>query len=179
MTKYKDGSAKFRSMPVVINGMIFSEPISEPEIPELSNPVKTGEENTFVSPDDWNELLEVTAELLRTIDESLEMANFHFPEALENACAIISADHPFIDPESGAFIYKNGRISFREQVTPEAFADGITEALKRIFERLSEESKFSRVYRSTIIRVRLLVLRRKEQFDKFVITPRLEKILLD
>ncbi|MEJ7849672.1 MAG: hypothetical protein WKF92_16430 [Pyrinomonadaceae bacterium] len=172
----KISGTNFRpSMPVVINGMIFSD-----VKPEENTPQRVAGVNNIshVSTGDWNELLELTADLLRTIDKSFEKANIYFPDALENACAIISNDHPFIDPECG-FAYKNGGISLREQVAPEVFANAITEALKRIFERLREESRFRRVYRSTIIRVRLLVLRRKEQFDKFVITPRLEEILVD
>jgi len=174
------GRANFRpSMPIVINGMIFPEANPEMKLPEIPKASNKGKKNMFASADDWNELLTVTAELLRTIDESLEKANFHFSEALENACAIVSRDHPFIDPDSGGFIYKNGWISIPDQVAPEVFADGITEALKRIFERLREESRFSRVYRYTIIRIRLLIQRRKEQYDKFVITSRLENILVD
>ena len=173
-------TANFRpSMPVVINGMIFGQAKPELEMPLTPPKIAGVITKSLASLVDWNELLDVTAELLRTIDESLGKANFQFPEALENACAIISGDHPFIDPDSGGFQYKNGWISTRGQVAPELFANAITEALKWIFERLREESRFSRVYRSTIIRIRLLVLRRREQFDKFLITPRLEEILVD
>ncbi len=173
-------TADFRPLiPVVINGMVFSQAKPELEIPTMPPRTAVVTSRSHASSGDWNELLDVTAELLRTIDESLEKANFQFPEALENACAIISRDHPFIDPDSGGFQYKDGLISTREQVAPEVFANGITEALKRIFERLREESRFSRVYRSTIIRIRLLLLRRQEQFDKFLFTPRLDEILID
>ncbi len=175
-----NGNVQFQpSMPVMINGMTFPGTDPEPLLPDLPFALSKDGGSVFTSLEEWNELLDLTSELLRTIDESLDKANFEFALAFENACSLISDSYPFIDPEINGFTYQNGWISISEQVPPEFFVGGITEALKRIFTRLSEEPSFSRVYRFTIIRLRLLVNRQKENYDKFVITPRLKEFLSD
>jgi len=149
-----------------------------PEFPfELSNNVEAKAKRNQLSTEDWETLLRLTTELLRTLDDSLAQANLNFPAAFEKACAEISEDYPFLNPNSDIFIYKNGEIEMRKLVNAKLFVAGINEALRRILTKLSANPKFADARRSTVQNILALVHRCKPLYDKFFITPQLEKIL--
>ena len=149
-----------------------------PKFPfDLSNRVEAKVKQTNLSPSEWNMLLDLTSELLSTIDKSLAAANLNFSTAFEKARIEISGDYPFLSPISGVFDYKNGRVTMEEQVSPALFAASINETLRRILEKLGKAEKFSDVHRGTIQKVLVLIQTRKQLYDKFSITPQLEKII--
>ncbi|MDQ3179604.1 MAG: hypothetical protein M3Q33_03690 [Acidobacteriota bacterium] len=114
-----------------------------PKFPfELSNRVEAKQTN--LSPSDWEMLLDLTGELLRTIDKNLAEANLNFSTAFEKARLEISGDYPFLSPISGVFDYKNGKILMEKQVNATLFVAGINETLRRILEKLGKNQKFFR-----------------------------------
>ncbi len=119
----------------------------------------------------------MTAELLSTIDKSLAEANLEFAAAFEKARAEISGDYPFLNPAADIFDYVNGKIIVRRQMDAKLFTAGINETLRRILEKLGRNPKFSNVYLITTHRILALIEKRKPLYDKFFITPQLEKIL--
>lgn len=154
-------------------------PGSERE-PEL--PVRPSGSTKFAARDmptarEWIELLGITEELLRTIDESLAKADLNFAELFRNACAFAASEHPFLDPRSELFAFQNGRITICEQMPASMLSGGIAAALGRVFERLREQSRFRKVTHFTMHRIRMLKTRREVQYDKFCITEALEKIV--
>ncbi len=149
-----------------------------PKFPfDLSNRVEDKARQRALSPAEWQQLLDLTAELLRTIDKSLAEANLHFSTAFEKARIEISTDYPFLSPISGVFDYKNGKVSMEEQVSSTLFVASIIETLKRILEKLGKNEKFSQIHRATNQKVLALIHIRKPLYDKFAITPQLEKII--
>jgi hypothetical protein len=149
-----------------------------PKFPfELSNRVEAKAKQTNLSPQDWNMLLDLTGELLRTIDKSLAEANLNFSTAFEKARIEISGDYPFLSPISGVFDYKNGKVSMEEQVSATLFVASINETLRRILEKLGKTEKFSDIHRATTNKILALIHTRKPLYDKFSITPQLEKIV--
>lgn len=149
-----------------------------PKFPfELSNRVEAKARQINLSPTEWQQLLDLTGELLQTIDKSLAAVNLHFPTAFEKARIEISGDYPFLSPISGVFDYKNGKISMEEQVSASLFVASINETLRRILEKLGKNEKFSDVHRATTQKILALIHLRKPLYDKFSITPQLEKII--
>lgn len=149
-----------------------------PKFPfELSNRVEARAKQTNLAPNEWQTLLDLTGELLRTIDKSLAEANLNFSTAFEKARLEISADYPFLSPISGVFDYKNGKVSMEEQVSPTLFVASINETLRRILEKLGKNQKFLDVHRNTTQKILALIKTRKSLYDKFSITPQLEKIV--
>ena len=144
---------------------------------ELSNKVEAKARQNQLSTADWETLLRLTAELLRNVDDSLAKANLNFPAAFEKACADVSEDYPFLNPGSDIFVYKNGEIEMRKLVNAKLFVAGINEALRRILNKLSANPKFAEAQRSTAQNILALIQRRKPLYDKFFITPQLERIL--
>ncbi|HEY0429098.1 MAG TPA: hypothetical protein VGC76_15060 [Pyrinomonadaceae bacterium] len=144
---------------------------------ELRNKVEDKARNTSLAPDDWQMLLNLTGELLATIDKTLAAANLDFAAAFEKARAEISVDYPFLSSNSGVFAYKNGKITMREQPNAKLFTASILEILQRIMEKLGANPKFNILYSHTTQQIRALAGRRKQLYDKFFITNRLEKIV--
>ena len=158
-----------------------NSPLSGLKLPKfpfkLSNQVETKARQNDVSADEWQTLIDLTAEIISTIDKTLAEANLDFPSAFEKARLEISADYPFLSPASNVFTYKTGKISMEEQINAKLFVNSINEILRRILEKLGNNPKFAEVYRQATQNVIALVHRRKSLYDKFSITPQLEKIV--
>lgn len=162
--------------PIIENPPKFG--LKLPKFPfELTNRVETKAKQSDVSADEWQTLLDLTGEILSAIDETLAEANLDFPTAFEKARLEISGDYPFLSPVSDVFIYKNGKVSMAEQISATLFAASINEALRRIFEKLGGNQKFTEVYRAATQKVIALIHQKKLLYDKFSITPQLEKIV--
>lgn len=155
--------------------------VNRPNFPfELKNSVeeKARSSKTKVSVEDWQTLMNLTAELLGTIDRSLSVAKLDFKAAFSKSCSEIATDYPFLNPSTGNFTYLGaGKIRMKEQVNAKLFAAGITEALRRILEKLGANPKFAEVYRATVQKILALINQRKPLYEKFFFTPQLQKIL--
>lgn len=172
----KNGNSKTATLETLAEEN-FSSPDSAVLPFELSNRVEAKAKQQSVSPQEWQTLVNLTAELLQTIDKNLAEANLDFTAAFEKARAEISGDYPFLNPASDIFDYRDGKITVRRQINAKLFAASITEALRRILEKLGRNPKFSNIYRILKGNISTLVERRRPLYDKFSITPRLEKII--
>ena len=148
-----------------------------PEFPfRLSNNVENRARQNTLTSGDWQMLLDVTGELLGTIDETLAAENLSFKVAFQKASAEIADDYPFLHPGKGIINYAQGKITMREEVNPMVFVGGIMEVLRRIMEKLGANAKFAEIYRQTVQNILALMRDRKSLFDKFSITAPLAKI---
>lgn len=149
-----------------------------PDFPfELSNRVEEKAKQAQLPAADWQTLLNLTAELLRTVDNALANADLDFTAAFQKACGEIAADYPFFDPRSNTFAYSSGKVKITEQVSPKLFVAGINGSLRRIFDKLAGNRKFADIHRYTVQKVSGLIQNRKPLYDKYFITPQLEKII--
>ena len=126
---------------------------------------------------DWDTLLNLTAELLRTVDRSLERAGLPFAEAFENACAIVAQECPFIDPNRGLFEYSGGSVRVDAAVSKELFLNAVLKALGRIFDRLREEPSLSKLHTFTKHQVAALTISRRDQYETLGIAQGLRSLL--
>lgn len=149
---------------------------NSPKLPfELNNNFEARAKQTIFSAQDWQMLLNLTAELLNLIDKSLAEANLEFAPAFEKARLEISGDYPFLNPASNIFDYKNGKVIARQQINPKLFAASLNEALRRILDKLGKNPKFLNIYFITTQKIIELIEKRKPLYDKFSITPQLER----
>jgi hypothetical protein len=146
-----------------------------PNLPfEFTNRVEARAKQPALSKEDREMLLNLTGELLGTIDRALAAAKLEFPSAFQKACAEISADYPFL----ATLDYGKGRIYYAEANTnPKFFVAGVAEALRRILDRLAQNAKFSEVHRYTAQKILTLIHQRRPVYDKFSMTKPLERIL--
>jgi hypothetical protein len=144
---------------------------------DLSNKVEGKAKQNQLSDADWKTLLSLISELLRTVDDTLASANLNFPAAFQKACAEVSEDYPFLNPNSEAFSYRNGKAAMRESVNAKLFVASINETLRRILSKLSANPKYAEAERATVQKILALIHHRKLLYEKFHITPQLEKTL--
>lgn len=158
-------------------------PLPPPPAPEISFDFgnqtndKAAPPNRHAAPEDWQMVLNLTAELLNTIDKSLAEANLEFAAAFEKARSEVSGDYPFLNPAADIFDYKNGKIVVRRQIEARLFTAGINETLRRILEKLGRNPKFANVHLVTTHRILALIEKRRPLYDKFAVTPQLAKII--
>jgi hypothetical protein len=130
-----------------------------------------------VSPQEWQILVQLTGEILRTIDASLASAKLDFPTALIKVQTEICEDYPFLNPKLGEFSYTASRILMKDQVNSKIFIASQNEIIRRILNKLKTNEKFSSIYRTTHQQLVTLFRERKPHYDRFSITPQLAKTL--
>jgi hypothetical protein len=146
----------------------------KPKKPEEKAIEKPAEEN-FLR--DWNELLVLIGEILQTVEKSLADANLNFIWVFDKVRAEVFEEYPFLHPNSTVFEYKNGRVSMTEQINNNLFIAGVVESLGRLLEKFETHPKFAEVHRSVIKNILELMNKRHAQYDKFLISQQLERIL--
>lgn len=159
-------------------GQITAKPNSASPLPfQLTNNVETRAKQGVLAPQDWQTLLDLTGELLGTIDRRLAEEGLNFKTAFLKASAEIVQDYPFLHRGKGIIDYNQGKIMMNEQVSATVFTGGIMEILRRIMERLGANPNFSEIYRRTAQDILALIRRRQPLYDKFSIAAPLEKII--
>lgn len=126
---------------------------------------------------DWHELLELSSELLHTVEKCLAREKLNFAWIFDRVRVEMFKDYPFLQPDSTVFAYRNGRVSMSEQINKNLFAASILESLRRILENLEDHPKFAVVHRSAVENLQELLDQRQAQFDRFAITSRLRRII--
>ena len=126
---------------------------------------------------DFETLLDLASELLRTIDESLAKGRLNFSEAFKNACSDLAVEYPFLDSENENFRYQNGEIRVNGFVDESFFVSGIMAALRIVMARLDGKHSFTKTYNFTIQRIRTVMRDHKRLCYRFGISAELEKIL--
>lgn len=155
-----------------------TQKVSLPEFPfRLTNNVEAKAQRTKISPERFQILVRLFAEILGTIDKTLAQANLNFAAAFEKVCAEISDDYPFLKFGENIFFYKNGEIKINGQINANQFKSSLLEAVRRVVEKLGANPRFSEVHRSTNQNLLAVLRQRKSLCDEFSITGKLEKIL--
>ncbi len=175
--------------PVVVSqSSVKSEPMSnapkfkasKPKLPdfpfELTNSVEERARQANIDASEWQLLLDLTSELLGMIDKTLADSKLDFKAAFSKSCIEISPDYPFLNPSRRVLNYSGGRITMQDQVAAKFFTAGVTEALRRILEKLGSNPKFATVYQTALNRMGVLITKRKTLYDKFFMTAKLAKI---
>ena len=126
---------------------------------------------------EWNTVLELTGELLRTVDRSMAKAGIEFSEAFANACAFVAEEHPFLDPHDGLFEYANGGVRVAAVVSRRRFLHAVMKAISRIFQRLREDAAFGKLLLFTQQRLRVLVMNHREDYERLGISAALKPLL--
>jgi len=126
---------------------------------------------------DWDVLLNLTAELLTTVDISLETAGLPFTEAFENACALVAEECPFVDPNRGLFEYSSGKVRLGTVISRERFLNAVMKALGRIFERLQDDPRLATVHDAAAMQIRKLMDIRNDVYQTLGFSSGLAAIL--
>ncbi|HEX9962539.1 MAG TPA: hypothetical protein VGB00_16510 [Pyrinomonadaceae bacterium] len=178
-----NGNANSHKTPKPVIAEEIPPPKSAPRLPDfpfdLTNEVEARARRAQqLSPPDWQTLLQLIGELLGTIDKDLAVARLNFSAAFAKVRAEIAVDYPFLNPANDVFEYADGKVSMRERASAGLLVAGINEALRRILGKLGASPKFSQIYRALVQKILDLIRQRKPLYEKFFITPQLERFLI-
>ena len=163
---------------VKVESEISKAKTSLPDFPfQLSNNVEAKARQTKISSEQFQILIRLFSEISGTVDKSLSAAKLNFPAAFSKACDEISNDYPFLKSAENNFRYEQGKITINGNIHPNQFTSSQLEALRRVLEKLGANPKFAEIYRSTVQNLLALMRQRKPLYDRFSITPKLEKII--
>ncbi len=126
---------------------------------------------------DWEELLNLVGELLQTVEQSLAESNLNFIWVFDKVRAEVFEEYPFLHPNSPVFGYREGKIAMTEQINNNLFVASITESLRRLLEKFQTHPKFDEVRRSVVFGIIELMNKHHSNYDKFMITQQLEKVI--
>jgi hypothetical protein len=159
---------------------IYSHPVEIIEEKPQEKPqekLEVKKKASYLSPQDWKELITLTASLLSAADNILKAANLGFTDAFDKARLEISNEYPFLHPAHETFLYAHGRVIIREEINPALLVSGVSECLRRILNKLVANPKFFTLYKRITQQILILVRQRQPQFDKFGYTRQLERII--
>lgn len=129
------------------------------------------------APGEWMELLNLTEELLREIDEKCTAWGLDFETAFRNSCLLAADEQPFIDPDAGIVSYREGTLRARQRIPSGEFAAAILGSLGHVLSRLSEEPRFSAGAAAITGGLGVLIARREPEYRKYAFLPKLAVLL--
>ena len=151
---------------------------SLPNFPfSLSNKVESKAKQLLDSPQDWQILIQLTSEILRTIDSTLASAKLDFSAALIKIQAEISEDYPFLNPKSDGFTYTASRILIKNQINTKIYVASLNEIVRRVLDKLRANAKFTETYKLTHRQLVALFRERKSHYDRFGVSLQFAKTL--
>jgi len=121
---------------------------------------------------DWTNLLRGSGELFAAVERATVDKNFM--RLLFGVRVELGDDYPFIDPTQGDFDYENGVIRLTKRPAPSVFANGLTECLRRLINKLAAGVDGNRVRER--IAVELAIATRRETDALAVFAPYLDRI---
>jgi hypothetical protein len=122
-------------------------------------------------------VLGALSEILRKIDEALATGNLSFASAFQLACDSIAAAYPFMERNRRAIIYKKGEIRLGGTAEPEEFIAAVFDALKPIFRRLRNESKYELLLRTLTDGLREAAAIRRPEYIRLGLMKHIEDLL--
>jgi len=122
-------------------------------------------------------VLAALSELLAMVDESLAKGKLSFPAAFRIACDAIAHDHPFMETNGEAIVYKDGEIRLNVSVEPNVLADAVFAALRPIFKRLRNERKYEELFRMVEEKLRESSIERRNEFVRLGLMKHIEELL--
>ena len=123
-----------------------------------------------------HDLLLVCGELIAAVERAAEVAGGDFPTAFHHARISLADDYPFLDPVQRRFEYAEGVAHLRGKASTGLFVSGISEALRRVVERVASEGEKIGVRRDVAREFSTLMRRRQTALTRFKFTPHLERI---
>ena len=135
-------------------------------------------ESRSVSPEggDWPDLVRLSGELIGTVERAALSAGADFSGLFRAVRLTLADDYSFLDPGTGRFEYGNGAVELHTQPSENAYVSGISEALRRVVNKISTGARAQSVRERVALELAVLVRRRQSQLARFKFTPQLDRI---
>jgi hypothetical protein len=124
-------------------------------------------------------LLAALSEILRIFDDALALGNLSFTSAFRLACAAIATDHPFMESDGCALVYRDGEIRLNTSAGTEDVIAAVFDALHPIFRRLRSENKYSEVVRTLTEKLEECAAEHRSEYFRLGLLKHIEELLAD
>lgn len=125
---------------------------------------------------DMQGMLRVGADLVAAIERAAQATGANFSALFRAARLELADDYSFLDPNAGLFEYVTGQVELRANPGQRAFVSGLSEALRRVVERLSTGGHSSSMRERVAIELAVVARRRGPQLKHFGFMSQLDRI---
>lgn len=137
------------------------------------------ERDELVAPDenDLQELVRLSGDVIATIERAALSTGADFNKLLRDVRLNLADDYSFLDPSTGRFDYSNGVVRLvRAEPNMKAYVSGISEAMRRIVEKIATGPRAPSVRERVALELAVLARRRLPALTKFRFTQQLDRI---
>lgn len=111
---------------------------------------------------DWSEVVKASGELIGGVERALIGTGADFASLFQATRLELADDYTFLDPLSNGFEYADSHVIVTPELPPQTYVAGLSEALRRVVERVATGDRARRVRERVALELALLARRRKE-----------------
>jgi hypothetical protein len=120
------------------------------------------EGNDSESTIDWSEVVKASSEVISGVERAMTRAGADFAALFRAARLELADDYTFLDPLSNTFAYANSAVAVTHELPPQTYVAGLSEALRRVVEKVAAGDRARRVREGVALELALLARKRKE-----------------
>jgi hypothetical protein len=139
----------------------------------------TSEAPVATEPDgmvEWHDVVKVSGELIGGVERALNGANSDFASLFRAARLELADDYTFLDPTSGGLEYSNSVATAREELPISAYVAGLSEALRRVVDKIATGDRARRVRERVALDLSLVARKRREVMKRSGFQAQLDRI---
>ena len=111
---------------------------------------------------DWSEVVKASGELIGGVERALTGTGADFAALFRATRLELADDYTFLDPLSSGFEYANSQATVTHELPPHTYVAGLSEALRRVVEKVATGDRARRVRERVALELALLARKRKE-----------------
>ena len=125
---------------------------------------------------EWHDVVKVSGELIGGVERALNGANADFTSLFRAARLELADDYTFLDPTSGGLEYSNSVATAREELPLGAYVAGLSEALRRVVDKIATGDRARRVRERVALDLSLVARKRREVLKRSGFQAQLDRI---
>lgn len=125
---------------------------------------------------EWSEILKASGELIGSVERALTGVGADFVALFRATRLELADDYTFLDPLSNGFEYANSVVTLTHESLPDSYVAGLSEALRRVVEKVATGDRARRVRERVALELALLARRRKELWIRSGFYAQLDRI---
>ena len=125
---------------------------------------------------EWHDVVKVSGELIGGVERALNGANSDFTSLFRAARLELADDYTFLDPTSGGLEYSNSVATAREELPVSAYVAGLSEALRRVVDKIATGDRARRVRERVALDLSLVARKRREVLKRSGFQAQLDRI---
>src|ERR1700682_5906588 len=125
---------------------------------------------------EWHDVLQVSGELIGGVERALNGGNSDFTSLFRATRLELADDYTFLDPTSGGLEYSNSVASMREELRVSSYVAGMSEALRRVVDKVATGDRARRVRERVALDLALVARKRREVLKRSGFQAQLDRI---